>query len=213
MDDPNQAMSFRDKLLYDIAHRRKYAPEFNWTGPDREEAKHQKETLVVQYFLKARYRGKGPYVRVDSCEPPKPDCELTDKEGRKTGVEITELVDREMVERNVTKLSHGRVYTSDQVLEAVAERLEKKERGLERRADFIRSQQYKKMILVIHTGEPELTPDFCRASLENQTFPNLQFIDETFLLFRRPRAKHPDDYEADFHQLVAIPLGRSSQQK
>src|SRR5947209_20508675 len=94
-------MTLRDKLLYDRDHRRRYASRFQLViGPDHAEAKRTREKFVVAYWIASRFRKECPYVPlIELCDPPEPDCKLTDKQGRKTGVEVTELVDQAMVER------------------------------------------------------------------------------------------------------------------
>jgi len=89
--------SMKEEMMYALSHARGYADIFDLVQRDRERAKRIKEQCIVDDFLDARYRGASPFLRVESCEPPLPDCVGIYKAGGKIGFEATELVDPRMV--------------------------------------------------------------------------------------------------------------------
>lgn len=89
--------------MFAVLHERGYADIFDWVEPDRERGKRIKEQSIVDDFVQALYRDVSPYVRIESCEPPLPDCQGIDRVERKTGFEVTELVDEEMIKWNKNK--------------------------------------------------------------------------------------------------------------
>jgi hypothetical protein len=114
-----------ERFRYWILHQRGYADRFNWAGPDREAAKREKEQGIVDDWAAAVYRhGRAcPFVKIESCMPPLPDCQLIGRRGRKIGVEVTELVDQPTIERNKSVSYHWKEYSADELTTGVAKRL------------------------------------------------------------------------------------------
>jgi hypothetical protein len=196
--------------MYALSHARGYADIFDWIEPDRERAKHVKEQGIVDDFVQALHRDASPYVRIESCEPPLPDCQLIDAIGRKIGVEVTELVAEDMIKWNKRKSNSYRFkeYSRDGLLIAAAERLTTKNEKLQAARATIIAEHLEKIIVILHCDEPGLIqrPAFCREAFSSRNFPRFNGIDEAYLLLPCPRKKHWHDTEAEFCQLVPILL-------
>ena len=199
-----------ERFRYWILHQRGYADRFNWDGPDREAAKREKEQSIVDEWAAAVYRGRGacPFVQIESCIPPLPDCQLIDGNGRKTGVEVTELVHQPTIERNKHVSYHWKEYSADDLISAVAKRLQAKDNKSIAAAAAIQKADFDGIIVILHCDEPDLTsrPIFCREVLSGHEFPRLTYISEAWLLLPCPRKKHLNDFDAEFCQPISIPL-------
>ena len=194
--------------MYAITHARGYADIFDWTEADRERAKRVKEQSIVDDFLQARYRAASPYVRIQSCDPPLPDCEAIDRAGGKTALEVTELVDPLMIEwhKNPRNPTRWRDYSAEDLSSGIVERLAAKNRKLRTARASIREAAFQRVIVIIHCDEPDLIqrPAFCREVFASCEFPQFPEIDEAYLLLPCPRKTHLYDDEAEFCQLVPI---------
>lgn len=199
-----------ERFRYWILHQRGYADRFNWAGPDREAAKREKEESIVDEWAAAVYRDRGecPFVRIESCMPPLPDCQLIDRNGRKIGVEVTELVDQPTIERNKYVSYYWKEYLAHELISAVAKRLQAKDNKCTAAAAAIRQANFEKIIVILHCDEPDLIsrPTFCGEVLSGHEFPRLTYISEAWLLLRCPRKKHLNDFDAEFCQPISIPL-------
>jgi len=199
-----------ERFRYWILHQRGYADRFNWVGPNREAAKREKEHSIVDEWAAAVYRDRNacPFVKIESCMPPLPDCQLIDRNGRKTGVEVTELVDQATIERNKSVSYHWKEYSAEEFTSAVAKRLQAKDRKCIAAAARIRKANFDRIIVILHCDEPDLLsrPGFCREELSNHQLPRLRYISEAWLLLPCPRKKHLNDLDAEFCQPVFIPL-------
>lgn len=193
---------------YYLLHQRGYADRFDWTGPDREEAKCVKERGVVNEWLSAMFREGVPYVSLESCSVPLPDCQLIDKSGRKVGVEVTELVDRATIQRNKHTSYHWKEYSAPELIAAIAERLESKNQKLRAAREIITQRGISKKLVIMHCDEPDLRsrPQFCRHVLSTTRFTAYDEIDEAFLLLPCRRKRGLNDTEAEFCQPIRIPL-------
>jgi hypothetical protein len=198
-----------ERFRYYLLHQRGYADRFNWTGPDREDAKRVKERGVVLEWLAAVFREGAPYISLESCSPPLPDCLLIDKSGRKVGVEVTELVDKATIERNKQSSYHWKEYSASDFVGAVAERLEGKNQKFRRARDAAAKRAISEIIIIMHCDEPDLQsrPQFCRDVLLNARFEGYDEIDEAFLLLPCRRKRGINDTEAEFCRPIRIPLG------
>ena len=198
-----------ERFRHWLLHQRGYADRFEWTGPDREIAKREKEQSIVINWLAAVFRESCPYVSLESCPAPLPDCELVDKSGRKVGVEVTELVDKATIERNKYTSYHWKEYSSADLIAAVAQRLNSKNRKLRGARHAIDQHGISKVIVVMHCDEPDLRtrPQFCRDVL-SIAFTGHEEIDEAFLLLPCPRKRGGglNDNEAEYCQPIPIPL-------
>ncbi|MBX6325263.1 MAG: hypothetical protein IRY93_04415 [Chthoniobacterales bacterium] len=199
-----------EPLRYWFSHRRGYADYFDYLAPDRDRAKREKEQRIVQRWAAALYRNREqcPYVTIRPRDPPFPDCELIDKNGQKTGVEVTELVDEATIRRNKRSSYHWKEYSGDQLISVIGNRLAVKNGKLQRIYNAIERENYQRIIVIIHSDEPDLQSrvPFCRQLLSSHPFPEFNAIDEAWLLFPCPRKRTLNDVNAEFCQLVCIPI-------
>ncbi|MGB8340601.1 MAG: hypothetical protein WCE51_03350 [Chthoniobacterales bacterium] len=193
-----------EALQYHLLHQRGYAQRFDWVGPDREQAKKIKETGILDEWIAARFREQHPFTEGDSSSPPKPDCELIDNKGRKFGIEITEFVDRPTIERNQKISYHWKEYTPGELCSAVEKRLVIKDRKLRTNLGQSSRQDYDEVIVILHTDEPALNPDFCRAALANHEFPAFEVITAADMLFPCPRKGHINDRDSEYCRIVPV---------
>jgi len=197
----------KQEMMYAALHQRGYADIFDWVERDRERAKRVKEQGIVDDFLQARYRDASPYVQIESCLPPLPDCQAIDTAGIKIGFEVTELVDQRMIEWHKKPLNPTRWkdYSADDLFSGIVERLTRKNQKL-LAARAIREADFEKIVVIIHCDEPDLIqrPAFCQEVFANREFPEFSAIDEAYLLLPCPRKKHLYDDEAEFCQLIPI---------
>lgn len=198
----------KNPIMYALSHARGYADIFDWTEPDREHAKQIKEQCITDDFVRAYYHDFYPHVRIESCEPPLPDCQVIDRTGKKVGVEVTELVDRHAIELNKKNCHCYREYSSDAFLSAVEKLLEVKNQKLRVARAEIRCASFESIVVVIHSDEPDLIQrvPFCREVFSSYAFGPFSELDEAYLLLPCPRKKHLYDNEAEFDQLIQIPL-------
>ena len=165
------------RLIREAAARdRGYASFFDW--PDRD----QKEVGVVLslfesllakeglHYSKLRTRGQGN-------DPP--DCEAAAPDGKRVGIEVTELVDP----LGIRNAKAGRRYewsTWDKAkLESyVLSRIAAKDDPAE-----LKGGPYERYWVVIHCDEPELSHDRVRSLLNGWAGTTTTLADEAFLLF------------------------------
>ncbi len=151
------------------SQKRQYAAHFEY--PD----KTIKELGIVcewLEFTKGRYRSP-------SCGPHPnhaPDCTVLDEDGSLVGVEVCELVDQKAVVANLAGNAVFRSYSKEDFLRRLDAIL-----GCKDRKDY--HGEYAKIILIIHTDEPDLTYERCCEWLENEIFCSLGQIVEAYLIF------------------------------
>jgi hypothetical protein len=198
-----------ERFRYWILHQRGYADRFDWKGRNREVAKQEKERSIVQDWAAALFRENCPYALLESCAPPLPDCLLTDQSGRRTGVEVAELVDQATIERNKFTSYHWKIYSPHELKLAVRTLLTRKSQRLKDAGDAIKQSGFHKIVVILHCDEPDLRyrPEFCRDVLANNCFRSLGNIDEAFLLLPCPRKRNLSDFEAEFCRAIQIPIG------
>jgi hypothetical protein len=206
--------NLENEIMYQVTHARGYADIFDWNDPDgdRERGKREKEQSVVEDFVQARYHGAFRRVRIQSCPPPLPDCEMIDSDRQKIGIEVTELVDEQTIQRNKAGYNCCKEYSANDLFLAVARRLMAKNQKLLSARAIIRMAGYDRIILIMFCDEPDLNqrPAFCRKVFSSRQFPQFSEIDEAYLLLPCPRKKHLHDFEAEFCQAIPIPLPSKS---
>lgn len=163
-----------------LARPRQYATYFN-LGLDREhdevgaaadllESLRGKDRIpVLERSLAARPRGEDP-----------PDCDALTPSGNRIAIEVTELVDRESIRRQVrTGCAPPCEYSKELFLERLEERLVAKRR---KRSD-LKGGPYGICILVIHTDEMLLTHEDCLSWLCGHEVASHEPWDRVYLLF------------------------------
>lgn len=65
-------------------------------------------------------------------------------------------------------------------------------------------QDYDEVIVILHTDESALNPDFCRAALANHEFPAFEVITAADMLFPCPRKRHINDRDAEYCRIVPV---------
>ncbi|MBX6333480.1 MAG: hypothetical protein IRY91_16650 [Gemmatimonadaceae bacterium] len=162
------------KMEEAVRNERPHAAFFDW--PDREVA----ELGVAKAFSEAAVHEPGlPFQRLESCgqgnDPP--DCEATDRSGRRVAIEVTELVDGNSIVRAKRKAPPLWGVWSRQVFVAgVQERLDEKD------AKELKGGPYDEYMVLIHTDEPELPIETVEAWLARHTFKRPRRIDRAYLL-------------------------------
>lgn len=195
-----------DNLAYQLDHQRGYAGYFEWRGPDQKQAKREKETGVLIDWLGALYRENYPFSRMTCCEPPLPDFEVEDEAGQRTGIEITELVDRATIEWNQRGPYRIKEYSERQFCNEVGRIITRKDATLRSKAKLICERRYSDMILVIHADEHLLSPGFCRRALADHSSEHATMITGAYLLFPPRRKRDVNDHEAEWCRALGIPL-------
>jgi hypothetical protein len=68
---------------------------------------------------------------------------------------------------------------------------------------------FERIIVIVHCDEADLIerPAFCQKGFASRQFPQFSEIDDAYLLLPCPRKKHLYDDEAEFCQLVPVPIG------
>jgi hypothetical protein len=202
--------SMREAMMYAALHTRGYADIFDWVEPDRERAKRVKEEGIVDDFLEARYRDASPFLRIESCEPPLPDCKGIRRAGGKVGFEVTELVDRRMIKwhKNPLNVRRQKDYSANDIFSGIVERLAAKNQRFQAAKAALQQAGFEKVIVIIHCDKPDVIQraTFCREVFASREFPRFSEINEAYLLLPCPRKKHLYDDDAEFCQLVPIPV-------
>lgn len=184
-----------------LAERRGYATHFEW--PD----KPLKELGIVKEWLRSmESRGEAAYSNPTPFSDDPPDCVVFDRVGRKVAVEVTELVSRKAIEKNLKierdpkktwKDSIYRDWKPNDVIAEINRIIQEKD------GKTFNGGPYAKKILVIHTDEFRLLIDreeVYERYLPSQSFGPVQHIDEAYLLF---------SYEPDVgYPYIQLPLNR-----
>jgi hypothetical protein len=105
-----------------------------------------------------------------------PDCEVKMYSGGLCGIEVTELVDQECIERNENNQDVYRRWNDDGIVEAIEQRLKDKNTKSH-------GGKYQKLIVLIHTDEVEITFDRGNKALEAHIFSGLKNINEAYLVY------------------------------
>ena len=165
-----------ERVLEAAKRSRGYADYREW--PDRQ----VKEWGVANSFLEAaRTRGEAgsPFSRLqargEGADPP--DCEAIDCQGRRIGIEVTELVDSRAVKRFRRDPTFVAEWDAPKLLDYVNRLLTRKDAPA-----TVRDGPYYEYFLVIHTDEAVLQRDTVTAWLGNHRFPRPRLISRAYLL-------------------------------
>ncbi|MBI5774214.1 MAG: hypothetical protein HZA89_10780 [Verrucomicrobia bacterium] len=173
--------AFMEKVRDAIRKRGRYAGHRE--GGD----KPIKERAIVCEFLRAQEIMEGScWIRTVQANPDRnaaPDCFGTNIQGDAVAYEVTELVDKGMIEQNLPKISSQpmlyitKEWQPDELIQKVQAILKRKDSR-----DF-KGAIFEKVILIIHTAEPALRHGHFFDLLSNQKFDACRKIDEAFILF------------------------------
>ena len=105
-----------------------------------------------------------------------PDCTVLDADNMPVAVEVCELVDRRAIEDNIAGKPVYKNYKKEDFLRGIISILRSKDVK-----DY--HGEYTKIIILIHTDEPDLSFARCEKWLEGQVFGGLQRIQEAYLIF------------------------------
>lgn len=156
--------------------KRNYSDFFTWP-PNRQleewaivdALKESLEKANAGFFHSLIARGQGN-------DPP--DCEAVLQDGGKLGIEVTELVDTEILMAHMNGNTERKAHwNKGKLIGALAKRLEVKNAS-----NHIKGGPYELYMLVIHTDEPELNFDRSSQLLDGHVFRHLSLIQRAFLL-------------------------------
>lgn len=158
-----------------IARKRKYAG--SWAFPNQEVAelgvaRQLIESLGLSDSWRIRSRGQGN-------DPP--DCEAENSEGRRIGIEVTELVDEEHAGGPAVDWAN---WDRDEVLATICQRLVRKDSPTK-----VKGDPYDSYVLIICTDEAMLTAARLREMLDGFKFGPFDLIDRAWIL----RSYIPDE--------------------
>jgi hypothetical protein len=105
-----------------------------------------------------------------------PDCEVQMDSGELRGIEVTELVDQECIERNEKNQEVYRLWNDNEIIDAIKRRLEDKNTKKH-------GGKYHKLIVLIHSDELEITFDRGNKAIEAHAFSGFKNIDEAYLVY------------------------------
>jgi hypothetical protein len=156
-----------------IAQQRVHAGFFEW--PDRD----VKERGIAEVFLGAATREPGaPFSDLQSREAGQdpPDCEALNSHGQRLAIEVSELVS----ERSVKAAQRGRLVDtawSDADLAGAIERRLAAKDGVR-----LKGGPYAEYVVLLHSDEPEVTPEVVERVLATHTFAKPLQIDRAYVL-------------------------------
>jgi hypothetical protein len=110
--------------------------------------------------------------------------------------------------KNPRNSTRRKDYSERDFFSGIVEKLAIKNQRLQAAKDAIQEAGFEKVIVIIHCDEPDLRQraTFCREVLASREFPRFIEIAEAYLLLPCPRKKHLYDDEAEFCQLIPIPI-------
>lgn len=193
-DDPDHSEVMR-LIREAIAKRRGYADFFDWPPAPR-----LAERGVAQHvcnFLVNRGDIQAGQVSLVDKDPPDVLCVTGD--GLRIGIEVTELVNSEVVARARFLKEQGQEFigllanwTSDTIAQELADRIRVKDGKLARAHGA-----YDKLLLAVYTDEPMIDEALARPAVAKRTFSAESISSAFFVLSYHPRADKtvfPDGY-------------------
>ena len=120
--------------------------------------------------------GVNRYTNPRSVEDDWPDCAAEDEQGQLIAIEVTELVDEEAIQRSQRGQPVYRRWEDRDILNAVHSILLRKDQK------SCHGSLYGRVILVIHTDEPELNARRLFPLIRSVRFPHLNNIKEAYII-------------------------------
>lgn len=169
--NPSHKMNdFVNDIVKAINKLRKYASFWEWSD------KSTKELEIINNLLDSMVlNGIRRYSNPQSVKDNWPDCTV-DESGHSVAVEVTELVDEEIIKRCQRGEMVYRLWTDEGIVDKIKERIIEKDRKC------FHGKLYNKVILVIHTDEPELIASRLFPVIIRGKFPFLRNIKEVFVI-------------------------------
>ena len=161
-------------LRFAVEHQRGYADFFDW--PD----KRQKELGVLSMFAEEFRKAGGRIYNEQLTEPGRdpPDAVAISQSGASIGIELVELVDQVLIEREKReKRPQWRAWSCEELRQALLERVAKKDRG---KPALVRDLS--EYWAVVHTDEPALTPETVTQHLAGFQVGPCRLMTRCFLL-------------------------------
>lgn len=152
--------------------KRKYA---NWFEAPTIELK---EITICYYWIQKYGQQNGcSFQNLKKVNDQWPDCEIKTDDGRLYGIEVTELVDRSVLERVQIGEEIYRIWSDQDIIRSITEILNNKN---------TRSHggKYHKLIVLIHTAEFDLLFDRTNPIISAHVFNKLNNIDEAYLVYQ-----------------------------
>jgi len=163
-----------DLIQESMRDRRRYA---SWFEGSRGE-KSAKEVGIVNCLLESlEEAGSCEYRNLRPSRIDRPDCLADTSDGALVGFEVSELVDQKVVELNETGSEVYRCWTNSDAVEEIQRIIQKKD------SKNYLGGPYEKLVLVIHTAEPVLTPGELRPVLNSHVFTQTKKLHHVYLLF------------------------------
>ena len=158
-------------MFTQLKKRRKYANFFEAPTKKFKELSVSEEWLIT-YGVEHCFDEKSLVASNDQW----PDCEVKMYSGELCGIEVTELVDQECIERNEKNHDVYRFWNDNEIIEAIERRLNDKNTKSH-------GGKYQKLIVLIHTDEIEITCDRGNKAILAHTFSGFKNIDEAYLVY------------------------------
>jgi len=164
--------------VIDSKNKRMYASF--WESPK----KPVKERGIVCDFVRAvEIENGSPWIKTVKAHPnDPPDCEGITFSGELIAFEVTELVDGSVIRRNKAGGRFYREWRGPELITTLHARLLRKDRIFSKK-DQGQLKHYAKIVLVIHTDEPQLRHGDCAEMLRQHTFDRCNKLTEAYLLF------------------------------
>ena len=165
-------MSLLQELKDIIKKQRKYASWFEW--PDKQI---KEKGIIGKLFASMEQSGGCPYYNLRCSKKDPPDCIAEDEGGNLVGIEVTELVYEPAVRLNEKGEKVYALWNKEEVLSGLRQKL------LEKDKKSFHGGPFAKLILVIHTAEPEIISEDYFTSLKDHVFPQTSQITESYFLY------------------------------
>jgi hypothetical protein len=170
---------------------RGYAEYWEWSI-DRSRVELHAACLLRNFLVAAGEKASGALTPV---RPDPPDVLLETVDGRRTGIEVTELVDPVAVERHHYRKERGEPpvldfakWTQTTIAEALSRMIGGKDYKLRNASD-----RFDELLLAIITDDPAIDEWLARAAV-SQCRPTVQHIDRAFLVM----SYHPQNDKSEY---------------
>jgi hypothetical protein len=156
-----------------VDQQRGYADFFDWSD------KRQKEQGILTMFVEALRRVSEDVSGEHLMERDPPDAVALSRAGAKIGIELVELVDQSLIERQKRdpESAHWRAWSREELREALHTRVTRKDRA---QPELV--HDLSEYWAVVHTDEPALTPEMVTHYLAGFRIGPCKLVTRCFLL-------------------------------